>query len=40
MSCNDYRESLEQSKDYGDLFSLVKKAVNKVLGLNRSGVML
>jgi len=40
MSCNDYRESLEQSKDYGDLFSLVKKAVNKVLGLNRSGLML
>ncbi|RJS76412.1 hypothetical protein CW712_01770 [Candidatus Bathyarchaeota archaeon] len=40
MSPREFRESLEQSKNYADLFVLVKKAVKKVLGLNRAGLML
>jgi hypothetical protein len=40
MSRQDFQEKLEQSEGYGDLFDLVKRAVKKVLGLNRSGLML
>ena len=31
---------LERAKNYGDIFSLVKKAVNKTLGEHRVGLML
>jgi hypothetical protein len=40
MSRDYFQESLEQSKSYGDLFDLVKRATKKALGLNRSGLML
>jgi len=40
MSRQDFQTDLERSRNYGDLFDLVKRAVRKVLGLNRSGLML
>ncbi|MEM2111195.1 MAG: hypothetical protein QXX08_04880 [Candidatus Bathyarchaeia archaeon] len=40
MSHIDFREKLEQCKDYGDLFDLVKLSVKKVLKANRAGLML
>lgn len=40
MDQNDFRKKLDKSKNYGDLFDLVKRAVKKVLGLSRSGLML
>ena len=40
MSREDFRASLEKSKSYSDLFVIVKRAVKKVLGRNRSGLLL
>ncbi len=40
MIGQDFQQRLEQSKGYGELFDLVKRAVKKVLGRNRSGLML
>jgi hypothetical protein len=40
MSREDFRTSLEKSKSYSDLFVIVKRAVKKVLGRNRSGLLL
>jgi hypothetical protein len=40
LSQKYYREELERSRSYRDLFALVKKAVKKVLGRNRAGLML
>lgn len=40
MGYADFREKLEQSKSYGDLFDLVKRAVKEVLGVKRYGLML
>jgi hypothetical protein len=40
MSHVDFREKLEQCRDYGDIFDLVKLSVKKVLKANRAGLML
>jgi hypothetical protein len=40
MSQQHFREELERSRSYSDLFMLVKLAVKKVLGRNRAGLML
>jgi len=40
MIGQDFQQILEQSKGYSELFDLVKRAVKKVLGRNRSGLML
>lgn len=36
----DLRRDLKRSKSFGDIFSIVKKAVKLVLGLSRVGLML
>lgn len=40
MSREDFRADLERSRSYSDLFVIVKKAVKKVLGQTRSGLLL
>jgi len=40
MSQSHFRERLDQSKNFGDLFELVKRAVKIVLGHERAGLML
>jgi len=35
-----FREMLDESKDFGDLFELVKRAVKTILGHERAGLML
>jgi hypothetical protein len=40
MSREDFRTELEKSRSYSDLFVIVKKAVKKVLGQHRSGLLL
>jgi hypothetical protein len=40
MSREDFRASLERSRSYSDLFVIVKRAVKKVLGRHRSGLLL
>jgi len=40
MSREDFREKLERSESYADIFDLVKRAVKQVLGTYRSGLML
>ena len=36
----DYSRLLDECKDYGDIFDLVKKAVRETLGRERAGLML
>ncbi len=36
----DYRRLLEECKNYGDIFELVKRAVKETLGRKRAGLML
>ena len=40
MSREDFRADLERSRSYSDLFVIVKRAVKKVLGQTRSGLLL
>lgn len=40
MGQSDLWEQLDRSRGYGDVFDVVKRAVKKVLGLKRSGLML
>jgi hypothetical protein len=40
MSREEFRAELEKSRSYSDLFVIVKKAVKKVLGRNRVGLLL
>ncbi|MBS7614934.1 hypothetical protein KEJ18_04305 [Candidatus Bathyarchaeota archaeon] len=40
MNKDNFQVDLEKSKSYGDLFVVVKKAVKKVLGQTRSGLLL
>jgi hypothetical protein len=36
----DFRDELDRCENFGDIFELVKKAVEKVLGRRRAGLML
>lgn len=40
MSSLSFKESLSESRNFGDVFELVKKATKMVLGRERSGLML
>ena len=40
MNREDLSEQLERSRDYGDLFEIVKKVVKRKLGRERAGLML
>ena len=40
MDRQDFRERLSRSRGYGEIFDLVKRAVEKVLGVDRVGLML
>jgi len=40
LSKEIFQADLEKSKNYGDLFVVVKQAVKKVLGQTRSGLLL
>jgi len=40
MNRENFSEQLEKSRDYGDLFEIVKKVVKKKLGRERAGLML
>jgi hypothetical protein len=40
VSPNNLAEDLDQSKNFGDVFQLVKRAVKETLGLTRAGLML
>jgi hypothetical protein len=40
MNQNEFREKLEQSRNYREIFALVKRSAKDALGLQRSGLML
>ncbi len=40
MSSSSFDEQLENSRDYGDVFDVVKKAVKRSIGRERAGLML
>ncbi len=37
---NNFADALEESKDFGDIFAIVKRVVKKFLGISRTGLLL